>query len=448
MQKSESNFTLGLFSKFSSEFYYNSPFGSLRKSLVNWNKKGISAGRLKRFPSLIVIILTISLLLNCTVEIPLLRGSTIHTKEEIKKENPIHKIFKSKDIELDRDTLKPLDNVEIKHPENFKDRVLEVTTFLEGDLDPTDNVKITTRIRDYKNGEITYITPSFESIDGKLTYSHSVLQEENEGVFRIRGASKSDVLGKGNLGLHIQQFDTDKEQDNKMLFGKYASFLQTYIEYLYKYNIDIKSEHLKDLETSFVYYGSLSNGENPSLESSYTTDFDKNAPIKDSVYETVTGAEGSEDSTISYGISNKNNDTGGHGFQNLVATAAGKEPLSGLQLRLFETEKFIRGSILGQALSQSNNNNSMTTVDSVGNNSGLGFSDNTTFSKQGNDLLATATELNNLSVGKNAVTKDDVLVVNFSPDNKVLPGLYGKKRFVITSKDGEETPLRDFTQNN
>jgi hypothetical protein len=355
-------------------------------------------------------------------------------------------MFKSKDVELDRETLKPIDKAEVKHPESFQDRVLEVTTFLEGDFEPTDNIKVTTRIRDYKNGEITYITPSFEKIDGKVTYSHSVLQEENEGVFRLRGASKSDVDGVGNLGLHIQQFDTSQEQDNKFLFAKYASFLQTYIEYLYKYNIDIKSEHLKDLENSFVYYGSLANGTNPSLENSYTSNFDKESNTKDSVYETVTGAEGEEDSAISYGVSNKNNEAGAHGFQNLVGTASGKEPLTGLQLRLFETDKFIRGSIVGQSIAKSNDENSMTTVDSVGNNSGLGFSDNTTFSKQNDDMLATATELNNLSVGEGAVKKDDVIVVDYSPDNKVLPGLYGNKRFLIHGNDvnGEAQTLDNY----
>ena len=360
--------------------------------------------------------------------------STILSPTKIKKrKNPIQKIFKSEDVELDAITLKPIPKEEIKNPESFRDRVLEVTTYLEGDLDPNDNIKVTTRIRDYRNGEITYITPSFKLIDGKLRYSHSVLQEENNGVFRIRGASKSDVDGDGKLGLHIQQFDTEKEQDNKNLFGKYASFLETYIEYLYKYNVDIKSEHLKDLEASFVYYGSLANGENPSLESSYTTDFSKLIPTKKSVYETVTGAEGEENSAISYGVSNKKNETGAHGFQNLVATSAGKDPLTGMQLRLFETDKFIRGSVVGQSIAQSNDANSMTTVDTVGNNSGLGFSDNTTFSKQDDTTLATATELNNISVGEEATDEKDVLVVDYLPDKKVLPGLYNPKRFVLTN---------------
>ena len=75
--------------------------------------------------------------------------------------NPIEKIFKSEDVEIDRNTLERI-NAETQHPESFKDRVLEVTTFLEGDLDPEDNIKVTTRIKDYKNNEITYITPSFE----------------------------------------------------------------------------------------------------------------------------------------------------------------------------------------------------------------------------------------------------------------------------------------------
>ena len=346
--------------------------------------------------------------------------------------NPIKKMFKSENVDLDRETLKPIPEPEIKHPESFQDRVLEVTTYLEGDLDPNDNIQVTTRIRDYRNNEITYITPSFKEIDGKLRYSHSVLQEENNGVFRIRGASKSNVDGDGKLGLHVQQFDTAKEKDNKQLFGKYAAFLETYIEYLYKYNIDIKSDHLKDLEASFIYYGSLSSGDNPSLESSFTTDFSKYIPTKKSVYETVTGAEGKEDSAISYGVSNKKNKSGAHGFQNLVATAAGKDPLTGMQLRLFETEKFIRGSVVGQAIAESNDANSMTTVDTVGNNTGMGFSDNTTFSKQDDNLLATATELNNVSVGEAATKEKDVLVVDYSPENKVLPGLYNPKRFVLS----------------
>ena len=190
------------------------------------------------------------------------------------KQNTVEKIFKSEDVEIDRMTLKRID-AETQNPEGFRDRILEVTTFLEGDFDPEDNIKVTTRIKDYKNNEITYITPSFERIEGRLNYSHSILQEENDGVYTIRGASKSDVKGEGSLGLHIQQFESEKEKDNQLLFSEYAAFLQTYIQYLYKYNVDIKSEHLKDLKASFVYFGSLGNGKNPSLESTYTNNFQK-----------------------------------------------------------------------------------------------------------------------------------------------------------------------------
>ena len=346
-----------------------------------------------------------------------------------RKNNPIQKMFMSDKVDIDRNTLQKIE-ADTQNPESFRDRVLEVTTFIEGDMEPDDNFKVTTRIRDYKNGEITYITPSFEKIDGRLNYSHSVLQEENEGVFRIRGASKTNVNGEGNLGLHIQQFETEREGDNKLLFGKYAAFLQTYIEYLYKYNVDIKSEHLKDLQASFVYFGSLANGEDPSLESTYTTDFSKMRPTKDAVYETVTGTEGPEDSTISYGVSNKNNDSGGHAFQNLVATASGEDPLSGLQLQVFEAEKFIRGSIVGQATAKPSGDNSMTTVDAVGNNAGLGFSDNTTFSKQKDDLLATASEIKNLSIGEEALGGESV-VVDFDPAGKVLPGAFPPTQVLI-----------------
>ena len=355
--------------------------------------------------------------------------------------NPIEKMFKSEEVELDRETLKPFTEAEIKHEESFKDRVLEVTTFLEGDLDPSDNIKVTTRIKDYKNGEITYITPSFEKIDGRLTYSHSVLQEENEGIFTLRGATKSDVQGSGNLGVHIQQFEAQKEFDNKLLFGKYASFLQTYIEYLYKYNIDIKSEHLKDLENSFVYFGSLSNGENPSLESSYTNKFKKqNQESKESVYETVTGSEGKTDSSVSYGVSNELNEAGAHGFQNLVATASGENPLTGLQLRVAKEELFIKGSIVGQALAKANDLNSMTTVDTVGNNSGLGFTDNTTYSKDGGELLATATEINNLSIAEESLNKDHVIILNApSGGDGVggnLTGVHKKNGLLINGLNG------------
>ena len=199
--------------------------------------------------------------------------------------NTVEKMFKSEDVEIDRMTLKRID-AETQNPEGFEDRILEVTTFLEGDLDPEDNIKVTTRIKDYKNNEITYITPSFERIEGRLNYSHSILQEENDGVYTIRGASKSDVKGEGSLGLHIQQFESEKEKDNQLLFSEYAAFLQTYIQYLYKYNVDIKSEHLKDLKASFVYFGSLGNGKNPSLESTYSNNFQKIPECSHFVYRT------------------------------------------------------------------------------------------------------------------------------------------------------------------
>ena len=185
-------------------------------------------------------------------------------------------------------------------------KILEITTFLEGDIDPDDKIKLTTRIVDHQNGETTYLTPSFENIDGEFRFSQSLLQQDNKEKYVLTGSSKSDVDGTGNIGLHVQQFDLAGEEQNKQLFAKYAKYLKMYIDYLYKYNMDLDSNYLKDLERNFVYYGSLGNGENPSLESNFQMTNLKELGSRSRKYETIGGAQGEQDSSVSYGVSNLN----------------------------------------------------------------------------------------------------------------------------------------------
>ena len=152
----------------------------------------------------------------------------------------------------------------------------------------------------------------------------------------------------------------------------------------------------------------------------------KTYKTKESVFETVTGTEGPEDSTISYGVSNQISEQKAHGFQNMVTTAAGGDPLSGLQIQIFKDDKFIRGSIIGQSLSKPSLKEAMTTVDAVGNNSGLGFTDNTTFSRENEEVLGTASEMNNLSIAEDSLDKNDVVILGYSPDSRILPGVFKK----------------------
>jgi hypothetical protein len=282
-------------------------------------------------------------------------------------------------------------------------KILEITTFLEGDIDPDDKIKLTTRIVDHQNGETTYLTPSFENIDGQFRFSQSLLQQDNKDKYVLTGSSKSDVDGTGNIGLHVQQFDLAGEEENKRLFAKYAKYLKMYIDYLYKYNMDLDSNYLKDLERNFVYYGSLGNGENPSLESNFQMTNLKNLGSRSRKYETIGGAQGEQDSSVSYGVSNLNGLEDAHNFQNMVSTSAGAAPISGLQLKAHENNEYIRGSIVGQAISKPSEGVSMTTIDTVGENGGFGFSDHVSYSEQDKDTLATVSEINNLSVAESKV---------------------------------------------
>jgi len=282
-------------------------------------------------------------------------------------------------------------------------KILEITTFLEGDIDPDDKIKLTTRIVDHQNGETTYLTPSFENIDGEFRYSQSLLQQDNKEKYVLTGSSKSDVDGTGNIGLHVQQFDLAGEKQNKELFSRYAKYLKMYIDYLYKYNMDLDSNYLKDLERNFVYYGSLGNGENPSLESNFQMTNLKQLGSRSRKYETIGGAQGEQDSSVSYGVSNLNGLEDAHNFQNMVSTSAGAAPISGLQLKAHENHEYIRGSIVGQAISKPSEGVSMTTIDTVGENGGFGFSDHVSYSEQDKDTLATVSEINNLSVAESKV---------------------------------------------
>lgn len=277
-------------------------------------------------------------------------------------------------------------------------KVLEITTFLEGDIDPDDKVKLTTRIVDHQNGETTYLTPSFENIDGEFRYSQSLLQQDSDGKYVLSGSAKSDVEDDGSIGLHVQQFDLANEQSNKAMFRKYAAYLKMYIDYLYKYNLDLDSEHLKSLERNFVYYGSLANGKSPSLESNFQMTNLKYHGSRARKYETIGGSQGDQDSSVSYGLSNLNGKQDAHSFQNMVSTAAGEAPISGLQLKAHENQDYIRASAVGQAVAKPSDGVSMTTIDTVGQNGGFGFSDHVSFSEQEKATLATVSELNNLSV--------------------------------------------------
>lgn len=283
-------------------------------------------------------------------------------------------------------------------------KILEITTFLEGDIDPDDKIKLTTRIVDHQNGETTYLTPSFENIDGQFKFSQSLLQQDNDQKYVLTGSSKADVEGSGNIGLHVQQFDLAGEDQNKKLFTKYARYLKMYIDYLYKYNMDLDSNYLKDLERNFVYYGSLGNGENPSLESNFQMTNLKNLGSRSRKYETIGGAQGEQDSSVSYGVSNLGGLENAHNFQNMVSTSAGSAPISGLQLKTHENKEYIRGSMVGQAISKPSDGVSMTTIDTVGENGGFGFSDHVSYSEQDKDTLATVSEINNLSVAESRVS--------------------------------------------
>jgi hypothetical protein len=132
----------------------------------------------------------------------------------------------------------------------------------------------------------------------------------------------------------------------------------------------------------------------------------KDAGSRSRKYETMAGSQGLQDSSISYGVSNLDGKEDAHNFQNMISTAAGKAPISGLQLKAHENGDYIRGSIVGQAISKPSQGVSMTTIDTIGENQAYGFSDHTSYSEQDKDTLATVSEINNLSVSSSKVNQN------------------------------------------
>ena len=299
-------------------------------------------------------------------------------------------------------------------------KVLEITTFLEGDIDPTDKITLTTRIVDHLNGETTYITPTIENIDGEFKYSQTMLQQNGGDKYVLSSKSETNVKGSGNIGLHVQQFDAGSEKQNKQMYKQYSTYLKKYIDYLYKHNLETDSQYLKTLKQNFIYYGSLANGDNPSLESSMQTIKHKKLQSRSQNYKTLAGSQGEQDSTISYGVSNLKGESDTHSFQNMVSTSVGDSPISGLKLKAHTNIESVKGSILGHAITKPSNKVSITTIDSSGSNEVFGFSDNASFSDGNQDGLSTVAEINNLSTSKNAGNQMNIDPEMVPTENDVL----------------------------
>ena len=313
------------------------------------------------------------------------------------------------------------------------DNILEVTTFLEADIDVIDKLKLTTRIRDHLTGQTTMVTPSFEKVDGQLQFSQSLLQQKNPHGYELKGAAKARSSGTANLALHVQQFDIHAQQDNQVMYSKYAKYLKQYIDFLYKYNLDLDPGYLRNLEQNFVYYGSLANGKQPSLEASFRV-LDRSRDSRETTHETIGGTADTQDSAVSYGVSNINGEGHAQSFQNMFSTGAGVRPTTGLRLKTQKEADFIRTNLVGQAMSEASKNVAMTMVNAKGENGGEGFSDQASFSEQQNGALVTVSEMNGLSLTRSENTNEKELFNQLSEKN------FGKKTYHPKLKQKEQIP--------
>ena len=277
----------------------------------------------------------------------------------------------------------------------------EISTSIEGDIDPDDKIKVTTRVVNNDTGEVIYLNPTLDNIKGKFQYIQSFSNEIIDGKSVLKGHVDSNVEGSGKIGVHVQHFSADDEDVNINLFKKYSKYLKMYIDYLYKYNLDLDPTYIKNIKDNFMYYGSLANGENPSLQTKLKLTNLGNKIVKQ--FETIGGSRGEdEDSSISYAISNYNSDVDKTlNFQNMISSSLGDSPVTGLKIDSENINGQFESSMIGQSIVKPTDGFSISSIDSTGSTEGFGQSLNSTYSEQDPNLLATVSSLNNQSLNQN-----------------------------------------------
>lgn len=277
-------------------------------------------------------------------------------------------------------------------------KVLDISTQVEGDLDPDDKIKLTTRIVDHVNGETFYLVPVLEKIDGKFSYSQRLVQSNGDDKYLLSGQANAQVESDNNLAIHVQQFKSGEQRVNQELYARYAEYLKKYIDFVYSNEIDLDPTKLQDLQNQHVYYGSISNGLGPAVEAGFRTENLKKQGTVDRSYSTMGGTNGIQESSVSYGVSNLPGNGEAHSIQNVVASATGNATVSGLKINSKETPEQVESRAVGQGMAQPGPGVSMTIVDAAGKVNADGFTENASYSEDENGTLATVGEVFNQSV--------------------------------------------------
>jgi hypothetical protein len=102
------------------------------------------------------------------------------------------------------------------------------------------------------------VTPNFEKTKGKVklkTLFNANVYEDQKISYTVN--SQSDIKGEGNVGLHMQRFDSVNYQENLKQYEEFSDFTYKYLNELLKEKKSVNMNVIKNLSTSYVYFGSL-----------------------------------------------------------------------------------------------------------------------------------------------------------------------------------------------
>lgn len=261
-----------------------------------------------------------------------------------------------------------------------------ITTF-EGKIDPLNPPRITTHIR--ANGKkYTIITPKLETTSGYIKYHTSLSAEITpEGTINYTGSAKSQVKGKGNVGLHVQRFDADNYDENKKAYQNFAKYIYSYLNYILKKNESVNIDVIKDLYNSYVYFGSLARGENPENEVLFKETLSENN--KEADYKAISSgsSSGNNDNSFNYAVTNMNNEKTGNNFQHNFSVTKGETPGSILHIKTKGSDSIQKSNIKSFSNTKTNEKLAFANILSGGQTSGYGFTDQKSISTlEGDDI--------------------------------------------------------------
>ncbi len=224
-------------------------------------------------------------------------------------------------------------SLSVKTEEQKSKVTFDIITTFEGKIDPKNPPRISTHIRANEK-KYTIITPKFENTQGFVKYHTSLSTEVHpDGTVSYTGSAKSNVLGDGNVGIHVQRFDADNYEENKKAYKKFANFIYDYLNFILQKNETVNIDVIKDLYNSYVYFGSLARGENPGNEVLFQETLAANSDDAD--YKAISSAKtkGSNDNSFNYAVTNLNNQKTGNNFQHNFSVTKGETPGSILHIK-------------------------------------------------------------------------------------------------------------------